>query len=305
MKDLDLTTLRLFVAVCDSRSIVRVAERENIVPSAISKRLAQLEVDVGCQLLQRIRRGVEPTAAGETLREHARGLLGSAQRITDDMRAYTAGAAGLVRLVATTSSVAESLPEDIAEFLKSPVHHAIRVNVQEQLSRDVVRAVREGSVSLGVCWDAADLSGLQTYPYRQDHLAIVTPAGHALAGRRDMAFAESLEFDQVTLPAASAVCLMLVRAAANTGQSLHYRAEVSTFEAALRVVRSGLGISVVPREVALPLAAAFDLHVIPLTDAWARRRFVICFQDEGALSPAAKLLAAHLTQASSRATRFI
>lgn len=303
MKDLDLTTLRLFVAVCDARSIARVGEREHIVPSAISKRLAQLEQDLGCRLLTRIRRGVEPTAAGETLREHARGLLGAAQRVTDDMRAYTSGASGLVRLMATTSSVAEFLPDDIAEFLKNPVHHAIRVNVQEQLSRDVVRALHEGSVSLGVCWDAADLSGLQAYPYRQDHLAIVTHEGHQLAGRKEIAFVDSFDFDHVGLPSASAVQLMLVRAAAATGRSIRYRAEVSTFEAALRVVRSGLGISVVPAEVAQPLAAAFNLRIIPLTDAWAQRRFAICFQDERSLSPAAKLLAEFLAEAGRKGER--
>jgi len=88
-------------------------------------------------------------------------------------------------------------------------------------------------------------------------------------------------------------------AAAASGQSIRYRAEVSNFEAALRVVRSGLGISVVPQEVAQPLAAAFNLRIIALTDTWARCRFVICFQDERSLSPAAKLLAEHLGQASS------
>ena len=300
MKDLDLTTLRLFVAVCDSRSIVRVGERENIVPSAISKRLAQLEQDLGTRLLKRIRRGVEPTAAGETLREHARGLLGAAQRVTDDMRSYTSGASGLVRLMATSSSVAESLPDDIAEFLQNPAHHAIRVNVQEQFSRDVVRALREGSVSLGVCWDAADLSGLQTYPYRQDHLAIVTHDSHPLAKHKQIEFVDSFEFDHIALHASSAVQLMLGRAAAATGQTIRYRAEVSTFEAALRVVRSGLGISVVPREVAQPLADAFKLRIIPLTDAWAKRRFAICFQDERSLSAAARLLAEHLAEAGRR-----
>ena len=67
MRELDLTTLRLFAAVCDARSIARAAEQANIVGSAISKRLAQLEDTVGTQLLVRRRHGVEPTPAGESL----------------------------------------------------------------------------------------------------------------------------------------------------------------------------------------------------------------------------------------------
>ena len=91
MRDLDLQTLRLFAAVCDQRSIARVAEQESIVGSAISKRLAQLEDTVGTPLLLRKRRGVVPTPAGETLLEHARTMLASVGQIERDMAAYATG----------------------------------------------------------------------------------------------------------------------------------------------------------------------------------------------------------------------
>ena len=61
MKDLDLTTLRLFVEVCDAKSIKRVAEREQIDASAITKRLAKLEEQLQTRLLKRVRQGVEAT----------------------------------------------------------------------------------------------------------------------------------------------------------------------------------------------------------------------------------------------------
>ena len=63
MRDLDLTSLRLFVAVCETRNIARAAEQQAIVGSAISKRLAALEDTVGTQLLVRRRHGVAPTPA--------------------------------------------------------------------------------------------------------------------------------------------------------------------------------------------------------------------------------------------------
>ncbi len=53
MRDLDLTTLRLFVAVCETQNIARAGEQQHIVASAISKRLAQLEETVGTSLLDR------------------------------------------------------------------------------------------------------------------------------------------------------------------------------------------------------------------------------------------------------------
>ena len=67
-------------------NIARAGEQANIVGSAISKRLAQLEDQLGTPLLVRKRHGVAPTAAGQTLLEHARAMLDSAARIERDMR---------------------------------------------------------------------------------------------------------------------------------------------------------------------------------------------------------------------------
>ncbi|WP_436411665.1 LysR substrate-binding domain-containing protein [Variovorax ginsengisoli] len=98
----------------------------------------------------------------------------------------------------------------------------------------------------------------------------------------------------VGLPASTAVHTMLARAAAIIGKPISYRAVVSTFDASLRCVRANLGIAVVPREVAEPVASTYGLKVLPLTDPWAQRSFAICFYDEKRLSPAAMALAAHL-----------
>lgn len=296
MRDLDLTSLRLFVAVCETRNIARAGEQHHIVASAISKRLAQLEGVVGATLFERRRRGVTPTAAGEILLEHARAMLASADRVARDMAAYGRGVKGQVRVLASVSSIAEFLPDDIADFLQTAAHRDIRVDIEEALSRDLVRALREGSAPVGVCWDAADLEGLQAWPYRRDRLAMVAHPSHPIARRRRCSFEETLEFDHVGLPASTAVHTMLARAAAIIGRPLSYRAVVSTFDAALRCVRAGLGIAVVPREVVDPVVQSFGLRVVPLSDAWAERRFAICFRSEANLSPAAKLLVAHLRE---------
>ena len=294
MRDLDLQTLRLFAAVCDQRSIARVAEQESIVGSAISKRLAQLEDTLGTPLLLRKRRGVVPTPAGETLLEHARTMLTSVGQIERDMAAYATGTRGHVRMLVTASVMAESLADDVAAFLQDPAHRDIQISMEERVSPDVVQGIREGSASIGICWDAADLSGLQTRSYRSDHLAIVAHASHPVAQLPTVRFADVLGYEFVSMPALSAVQVLLARAAAVEGKTLAHRVLVSNFDAALRVVRANLAISVVPREVAAPFASTAPVRIVPLSDAWAQRRFAICFRDEVALPPAAQLLVQHL-----------
>lgn len=293
-KDLDLTSLRLFVAVCDARNIAHAADREHLVGSAVSKRMAQLELQMGTPLLVRKRHGVAPTPAGETLLEYARAMLASAHRVEQAMAAYASGVRGQVRLLATASVMAEALADDVVAFMQQPAHADIRVDIEERFSPDVIRGVRDGVASVGICWDATDFQGLTSLPYLRDHLGMVVHARHPLARRKHVAFAETLDWEHVSLPATSAVQALLERAAAQHGQRLRTRVMVSNFEAALRVAHAGLAICVVPRELLHGAAGASQLHFIALTDAWAERHFSLCYRDHNALSPAARLLVDHL-----------
>jgi DNA-binding transcriptional LysR family regulator len=295
MRDLDLTSLRLFVTVCDTGNMSRAAEKANMVASAVSKRLAQLEATVGASLLTRRKHGVAPTPAGETLLEHARSMLLSASRIERDMASHAAGIQGRVNVLATASVMAESLTDEIAEFLKKPEHQNIQIDLEERISPEVVRGIREGVASIGICWDAAETGLLHTRTYRHDHLSVAVPRGHPLCELPAVRFADTLAFEHVIMPVNSAVEVMLQREASLLGQRLQHRVIVTNFEAALRVVRAGLGIALVPREVTTLYAQAYGLEVLPLQENWSRRRFILCHRGEDQLSPAAQLLLNNLS----------
>ena len=74
--------------------------------------------------------------------------------------------------------------------------------------------------------------------------------------------------------------------------------QVSSIDAACRIVAAGLGLAVLPREVAVPHAGAGRLALVPLSDAWAERRFVIALRPPPLASASARLLAEHLNQAA-------
>lgn len=300
MHDLDLKSLRLLVAVCDHKNIKDAAEQEHIEPSAISKRISQLESQLKTSLLVRERRGVRPTAAGQALLEHARQLLFTVERLQADVASYNRGIKGHVRLVASASAVAESLLDDIASFMRDESNRNIQIDIEERFSKDVIRLVSEGAASLGVCWDSVDFQGLQRLPYREDELVLAVPATHALASRSSVRFEQTLTYEHVGLPPATAVYSMLHRAAARSGGTLSYRVVVSNFDAALRVVEADLGISVLPRQITMRYADAKRLRVIALSDNWAQRRFGVCFKDKAALQPAAERLVDYLASKADR-----
>ena len=92
---IDLTSLQLFVAVCELGSIGKAAEREFIAPSAVSKRLSDLEATLGTALLYRHTRGVGLTPAGESLLHHARSVLFSLEKMQGELSEYADGVRGM------------------------------------------------------------------------------------------------------------------------------------------------------------------------------------------------------------------
>ncbi|WP_244818363.1 LysR substrate-binding domain-containing protein [Caballeronia sp. Lep1P3] len=299
MRELDLKTLRLFVAVCDQRNIARAAEDAHIEPSAISKRIAQLEADLGVPILSRSRRGVEPTQAGLALLEHARSVLFTMDRIAHDISSFGVGLKGRVSVCASASAIAEKLLDDIAAFMREPANKNIMVDIEERLSQDLVRQLREGAAAVGVCWDNVELQGLEHRAYRHDRLALAVHPAHPLAALSTVQFHQTLDYDHVGLPPATAVQTMLQRAAAQAGRTIAFRVIVSSFDAAFRVVAAGLGISVVPVEVSTAYSPQLGVRIIPLTDVWAERRFIVCYKRFDMLQPAAQRMVEHLTARAS------
>jgi DNA-binding transcriptional LysR family regulator len=291
-RTLDPVTLRLFVAVCEERNIARAAAREAIVASAVSKRIAALEQSVGATLLVRGRRGIVPTAAGEALLGRAHELLGSMERLHAELSEFATGAHGSVRVVASLSVLAEQLPDDIASFLAR--YQAVRVSLDERISQEVVRTVREGAADLGVLWDATDLSGLRTLPYRFDHLCVAVHPSHRFAHRKRLRFADTFSEVSVGLARSGTMDAMLRRQAALLGHTLTHRIQVSSLDAACRIVAAGLGIAVLPREATAPHVSASGVAMVPLAEPWAVRRFVICSRPDVAPSATTRLLIDHL-----------
>ena len=292
---IDLTSLQLFVAVCELGSIGRAAEREFIAASAVSKRLSDLEAAVDTQLLYRHSRGVTLTPAGESLLHHARTVLFGLERMQGELSEYADGVRGHVRMHANISAIFQFLPEDLGAFAQE--HSQIKIDLQEHLSSDVLHAVQEGAADLGIC-NVAMASGalqLQCRPYRSDHLMLVTPAGHALSARSAIAFEELLDWDIVGLHANSSISLAMRAAAAAAGRPLRQRIQVTGLDAMCRMIDSGLGVGLLPDRAFELMRGVGRLAAVPLTDAWARRELRVVARDFDALPVTARLLAEHLS----------
>lgn len=301
MRQVGLTALRTFLAVCEEGSIAKAAEREFIVASAVSKRMAEMEEMLGVTLLYRTQRGVTPTAAGEVLMFHARQMLQGLERMRGELSEYAQGARGHVRMHANISAIVEFLPEDLREFLRHNEH--IKVDLTEHLSSDIIRAVREGQTDIGIVSERSQIDDLQFLPYKEDELVLITRPDHALAQETTVTYADTLACEHVGLATSSALYRLLEDEAARLGHVRKLRITVSGFDALCRMVGVGMGVGIVPVKVAQLYAQALGLKAVALQDVWARRQLFVVVRDVTALPVAARHLVAHLTEAVSHSRR--
>jgi len=110
----DLVDLQLFIAVADERSITRGADRAHLALASASARIKGLEEALGVTLLKRGRRGVELTAAGESLLDHARIVMHNVEAMRGDLAGFASGVRASVHLLANTSGLSEHLPKALA-----------------------------------------------------------------------------------------------------------------------------------------------------------------------------------------------
>lgn len=270
----DLTDLQLIVNIGDASSLTRGAEKSHLSLPAASNRVKNLEDHFGTRLFHRNSQGVTLTPSGEAFLRHARLVLRQIDHLRGDIHEYARGIKGQVRMVANTTAMTEFMPAVLSQYLAS--HPDVTVELKERLSYLVIKAVSDGSADIGIVAGRPAASDLEYLPYREDRLVLVTSRDHPLAQLKEVAFANTLNFEYVGLSEWSAIHAFLIQAADNLGYPFRFRVEVGNFETVCRMIEANVGIGVVPERAAQRYAQRLNIKLVRLSDEWAERKLHIC-----------------------------
>ncbi|MGL4441510.1 MAG: LysR family transcriptional regulator [Bosea sp. (in: a-proteobacteria)] len=284
----DLTSLRLFVAVCETRSLTRAAERLHIALSAASRRLHQIEEEVGMALVKRLPHGLEPTMAGQTTLRYAQTVLRLADELVVTIDDHRAGVSGSLRVFASSSVLVACLAGDLATFARS--HPRIRIDLEERPTAEIIQAVQRRVADIGVIVRGAPIGNLISWSYAKDRLAVVVHQDHRLAERSSVKLAELLEEDFVGLDSGSAVYRLVDEQVRALGRVIKLRVQVRSFEVMCQMAAHRLGIGILPEAALRPLAAALGIRLITLDEPWALRDLDLVVARDGEPNPASVLL---------------
>lgn len=279
MQSFDTVTLRVFRTIIDAGSIARAARVEHITASAVSRRIADLERDLGVTLLKRTSSGVVPTAAGQVFAKHCRDLLHTFQRIRHDMKQFAAGGRGELRIHAVKSAVGGMLPFAVKKF--QDANPDVSIFLQERYSHECMQDLREDTADLVVVADTVDRSGFECLTLNEDPIWVVGSKGHPVFSCTDergrIRFADALAYEIISLHEGGTIDELIEAAAHEAGRALSHRYRVARFDSLRRLAEAGLGIGLLRRSAVEPYLTSFPIEGAPLADDWAIRSLVAVF----------------------------
>lgn len=241
---IELRHLRYFLAVAESGSLRKAADRIYVAQSSLSRSVQTLEQELGVVLFERGARGVELTPSGQLLVDAARKILHDVDALSSDVLSDSVGIVGRVVLGASAGG-ARLLFGRVAERIRRE-HPRIELALVEGLQYSLLEGLDTGRVDLAMLVDP-EVSA------RVDVRLLATEAAY-LIGRRDdprmpvetCEVGNLAELPLVLYPSSTGSRMLLERVARDAGIRLAVAYEVESQEVLRDFVARGLGFGVVP-----------------------------------------------------------
>lgn len=287
---MELRQLVYLDAVVRHGGFSRAAEALHVAQPAISAQVRRLEGELGVRLLARTTRRVALTEAGELFLTRARRVLGELDAARDEAADLAAVLRGRVVLGAAPVLAGLDLPGALAGFAAR--HPGVRLTLRTGITAGLLAGLDTGAVDLvlGPIHDDVTRDHVTT-PLLDDALVLLTPPGHRHARSRVLALADLRDDPFVCLPADSGLRRVLDVAARDAGFRAHVPFEVSTPGEVCALVAAGLGVALLAASTVSPGVAVHGVR-----PALRHPPIGLVHRE---LSPAARALAAFLTDAAS------
>ncbi|WP_107121956.1 LysR family transcriptional regulator [Streptomyces sp. DSM 15324] len=246
---LDVRRMQMLRAVVGSGSVTAAAGVLGYTPSAVSQQIAALEKEAGTALLERVGRGVRPTAAALLLTEYAEAIGRQVAEAEAALADLAAGRIGRLSVRYFATAGAGLVAPAMARLRER--HPGVRVDLRLTTDTgDALADVREGRADLALVVRGADEpaeQGVRRAPLLDDPYLAVLPRGHRLAGRRALRLAELAEEAFVGSEWPGPCLDAQLDACAAVGFRPRFVVESEDYGTAQGFVAAGLGVALVPR----------------------------------------------------------
>ena len=268
----ELQQMRYVLAVAETSSLTRAAERCLVVQSALSHQIARLERELGAKLFERTSRRVRLTPAGAAFLPAARQCLDAAERAAAEVAAAVGEVRGRLAVGLIPTVAAVDIPGALRDFHQRYPH--VRISLRVGGSDELVEQVKQGLIEVAFLGlpTTAQPHGVNSHELARDRLVAVVAPDHPLARESTVSLRRLSAEVFVDLPAKTAGRAQSDQAFAAAGLSRDVAFEVTNADFMARLVREGLGIALLPSAY---VPQVTGLTTIEVTDAPARVEYVV------------------------------
>lgn len=242
---MEFSQLEALVAVVETHSFLAAAEELSRTQPAISIAIKKLEQEIGLSLLDRFRRDIRLSDAGQIVFDYAQKILNLRAEISSALDELMQLHHGKVSIGANESTNLYLLPKLILAYRER--YPQIKVEVFRSSSVRLPQEVKERNLDFGiVAFDPVDRE-LESFPVVEDELVLVVPPKHRLARKRKVTLqdlaSETFVAHNVQTPSRDYVIQVFRRA----GVPLNIGIELSSMETIKQFVQMNLGIAILPK----------------------------------------------------------
>lgn len=255
---MELRQLRYFVALAEAENFHRAARKLNMSQPPLTVAIRKLEDELGTPLFERGARGATLTAAGAAALQFAQGVLFQADRFREAVRDGAGGERGRLRVGFIGSATFELLPRIIPAFRSR--YPNVELVLVESTSVDIARRLGLGELDVGlVRLPLLEAASIHTRVIDRDEMHAAIASHSRFAQGRSIELASLAGEPFVLQSRVSILHAISLMACHDAGFVPQVAQEAEQLSAVLSLVRSGLGVALVPARAASSVPKGVEL----------------------------------------------
>jgi DNA-binding transcriptional LysR family regulator len=245
MAILNLDHLTTFRLVISRGTFSGAAEALGLSQPAVSLQIRQLEQALQVRLIERTSRGIKPTPAGITLCEHCIKIDAAVGAAVESVSLHSDDITGTVTVGTGATACIHLLPPLLQELRQT--HPLLKVDVRTGNTSDIVRGVEENRIDIGLVTLPAAGKCLSITPLGTEEFVIILEKDPAEQDIKPLSADDLLSLPLIVFEPGSGTRSLIDEWFRDAGQVARPVMELGSIEAIKRMVRAGLGYSIVPR----------------------------------------------------------
>ncbi|BFM50779.1 LysR family transcriptional regulator [Marinomonas sp. THO17] len=265
MKEINDKRVRYFYEAVSLGTIRAAADKLDVAPSAVSRQIAHLEEELACILIERNRKGVCPTEAGQILLRYFRETTSHKESCLADIEALQGLKSGHISLALGEGFIGDIMSRALPEFQKRYPNLTLSIHIAG--TNELIRRVHEDEAHIGVLFHPPHNEKLRSHQISSHPLCVIVPPEHPLTQlKRPIELEEILPY-QIALQEKEFGIRQLI-AVAEFKNRVRFTPciTVNSMSVVKEFVRSDMGVTILPEFIVRREVADGHLISLPIVD---------------------------------------